>query len=143
MATDRGAEVVRKQSKAFARHQWETWGPPRWFSDVAFETTAASFENPDWPEITLHSYRVRWGEAEPDPRYSALDARVKAARTIGTPTMMIQGGADRVTLPASTEGKEKNFTGDYARHVLDGVGHFPTREAADAVSTLLLAFLAR
>ncbi|HEY2754504.1 MAG TPA: alpha/beta hydrolase [Pseudolabrys sp.] len=95
-------------------------------------------------DLTLHSYRVRWGEAaEPDPRYSAPDARVKAARTIGTPTMMIQGGADRVTLPASTEGKEKNFTGDYARRVLDGVGHFPTREAADAVNTLLLAFLAR
>jgi pimeloyl-ACP methyl ester carboxylesterase len=143
MATDRGAEAVRAQGKAFARHQWETWGPPHWFTDAAFETTATSFENPDWPEITLHSYRVRWGEAEPDSRYSALDARVKSVRTIGTPTMMIHGGADRCTLPASTEGKEKNFTGGYVRHVLDGVGHFPTREAADAVNALLLAFLTR
>jgi hypothetical protein len=65
MATDRGAEVVRKQRKAFARHQWETWGPPRWFSDAAFETTAASFEKPDWAEITLHSYRVRWARRSP------------------------------------------------------------------------------
>jgi pimeloyl-ACP methyl ester carboxylesterase len=143
MATERGAEIVRNQGKAFARYQWETWGPPRWFDDAAFETTAKSFENVDWPAITLHSYRVRWGEAEPDPRYSALDARVKAARTIGTPTLMIQGGGDRCTMPASTEGKEKNFIGGYARKVIDGVGHFPTREAPEAVSKLLLDFLRR
>ena len=30
-----------------------------------------------------------------------------------------------------------------ARHVFDGVGHFPTREAPDAVNMLLTAFLAR
>jgi pimeloyl-ACP methyl ester carboxylesterase len=141
MATDRGADLVRADGKAFARHQWDTWGPPQWFSDAAFETTATSFENPDWPAITLHSYRVRWGEADPDPRYRELDAQVKAARTIGTPVMMIQGGADRCTLPASTDGKEKNFTGGYARHVLDGVGHFPTREAPEKVNKLLLDFL--
>jgi pimeloyl-ACP methyl ester carboxylesterase len=143
MATERGAEIVRKEGKAFTRYQWETWGPPHWFDDAAFETTAKSFENPDWPAITLHSYRVRWGEAEPDPRYRALDARVKAVRTIGTPTLMIHGGGDRCTMPASTEGKDKNFTGGYARHVLDGVGHFPTREAPDAVNKLLIPFLAR
>ena len=68
---------VRERGKAFARYQWETWRPPHWFDDTAFETTAKSFENRDWPAITLHSYRVRRGEAEPDRRYSELDARVR------------------------------------------------------------------
>jgi pimeloyl-ACP methyl ester carboxylesterase len=54
---------------------------------------------------------------------------------------MIQGGADRVTLPKSTDGKESHFSGGYQRHVLEGIGHFPTREAPEAVTALALDFL--
>jgi len=141
MATDRGNEVVHKSGKALAHDLWETWAPKGWFSDAEFEATAKSFENPDWAAITVNSYRVRWGEAEKDPRYAALDARAKAVKTIALPALMIQGGADGVTLASTTAGKDEHFSGGYARHVLDGVGHFPTRERPDAVSKLLLDFL--
>jgi len=141
MATERGAETVRRDRKAFACIQWETWAPQGWFKDFEFETTAKSFENPDWPAITVHSYTVRWGEAEKDPRYRDLDRRAKSAQTISVPTLMIQGGADGVTVPSTTDGKEKYFTGGYERHVLDGVGHFPTREAPNAVNGLVIDFL--
>ena len=110
-------------------------------SRAEFATTAKSFENPDWPDVTVHSYRVRWGEAEKDPRYAKLDVQAHAAQSIGVPTLMIQGGADSVTLAETTAGKGPYFTGGYARHVLDGVRHFPTREAADRVNKLLLEFL--
>lgn len=141
LATERGAAVIRKDGKAFARFQWESWGPPDWFTDADFEATAVSFANPDWPEITLHSYRVRWGEAKSDPRYHALEERAEHAATIATPTLLMHGGADLCLLPASSEGKERHFTGPYRRHVLSGIGHFPTREAPEAVSKLLLEFL--
>jgi pimeloyl-ACP methyl ester carboxylesterase len=141
MATKCGAETVGRDRKAFARIQWETWAPRGWFNDSEFETTAKSFENPDWPAITVHSYSVRWGEAEKDPRYRDLDRRAMSAQAISVPTLMIQGGADGVTMPSTTEGKEKYFTGGYQRHVLDGVGHFPTREAPDAVNRLIIDFL--
>jgi pimeloyl-ACP methyl ester carboxylesterase len=141
MSTERGAQAVAKDCKGFARVMWETWAPQGWFSDNEFETTARSFENPDWPEITVHSYRVRWAEALKDQRYAALDAQVREAQSISVPTLMIQGGADGVTLPETTAGKGQYFTGGYARHVLDGVGHFPTREAAERINKLLLEFL--
>jgi pimeloyl-ACP methyl ester carboxylesterase len=141
LATERGRETVRKNGKAFARLQWDNWSPPGWFSDADFERTARSFENPDWPEITWHSYSVRWGEADKDPRYAEFDRLAKSAKSIVVPTLMIQGGSDAVTLPESTEGKEQFFTEGYARQVIPGVGHFPTREAPDAVSKLVLDFL--
>ncbi len=141
MATERGRESVRSDPKAFARIQWETWAPQGWFSDAEFAATAKSFENPDWPAITLHSYTVRWGESDKDPRYAGLDRRAMSAQSIPVPTLMIQGGADGVTLAATTEGKDKYFTGGYRRVVLDGVGHFPTREKPEEVSRLLLGFL--
>ena len=141
MATERGAETVKNDRKAFARIQWETWAPLGWFKESEFETTAKSFENPDWPEVTVHSYTVRWGEARKDPRYRDLDRRAMSAQAISVPTLMIQGAADSVTLASTTDGKEKYFTGGYRRHVLDGIGHFPTREAPDAVSRLVIDFL--
>lgn len=141
MATERGAETVGKDPRAFARIQWETWSPRGWFSDAEFDATARSFANPDWPAITVHSYRVRWGEADKDPRYADLDKRAYAAPSIAVPTLMIQGGADTVTLPDTTAGKDKYFTAGYERVVLDGVGHFPTREAPHDVSALLVKFL--
>ncbi|MDO9412112.1 MAG: alpha/beta hydrolase [Pseudolabrys sp.] len=141
MATERGRETVRSDPKAFARIMWETWAPQGWFSDAEFDATAKSFENEDWPGITLHSYTVRWGETAKDPRYADLDRRAMSAQSISVPTLMIQGGADGVTIPPTTEGKDKLFTGGYRRVVIDGVGHFPTRENPEAVNKLLLEFL--
>jgi pimeloyl-ACP methyl ester carboxylesterase len=141
MATERGAAVVREKGRDFARFQWETWGPPRWFDEADFAVTAAAFDNPDWAQITLHAYRVRWGEAVPDPRYAALEERQKEVRQIVVPTLMIQGGDDRCVLPAATEGKERHFAGPYRRVVLEGIGHFPTREAPEEVAKLVVDFL--
>jgi pimeloyl-ACP methyl ester carboxylesterase len=141
MATQRGAEVLRMRGTEFARFQWETWSPPGWFDEASFQTTAASFQNPDWAQITLHAYRVRWGEAAPDPAYAQLEAQQHAVSSIAVPTLMIQGGEDRCVLPVTSAGKERYFTGSYSRHVLAGIGHFPTREAAPEVSQLLVEFL--
>lgn len=141
LTTERGRQTVSKNGKAFARVQWDNWSPSGWFDEADFEQTAKSFENPDWPEITWHSYSVRWGEAEKDPLFSDLDRLVLEAQSIPVPTLMIQGGADAVTLRATTEGKERYFTGGYARHLIPGVGHFPAREAPDAVGKLVINFL--
>jgi pimeloyl-ACP methyl ester carboxylesterase len=141
LATERGAEVLRRQGKAFARFQWQSWSPPGWFDDVAFDQVARSFENPDWAAVTLHSHRERWGEAEPDPAHADLARRQREARQITVPTLMVQGGSDRVVLPHSSEGKAVHFSAPYQRQVLEGVGHFPTREAPHQTAGLLTSFL--
>jgi pimeloyl-ACP methyl ester carboxylesterase len=141
LATERGAEVLRRSGKAFARYQWQSWSPPGWFDDVAFDQVARSFENPDWVAIALHAHRVRWGEAEPDAAYADLARRQRDARQITVPTQMLQGGSDRVVLPHSSEDRDVHFSAPYQRHVLDGVGHFPTREAPHQTCGLLTSFL--
>jgi pimeloyl-ACP methyl ester carboxylesterase len=108
---------------------------------MVFDAVAESFDNPDWADVTLHYYRVRWGEAEPDPRYAELAERQKHAQIIPVPTLVIHGSDDRCVLPAGSQDKDRHFTGGYRRTVLDGVGHFPTREAPHDVSDLLGGFL--
>ncbi|HKT79632.1 MAG TPA: alpha/beta hydrolase [Vicinamibacterales bacterium] len=141
MATALGAEFVHANGIAFARHQWQTWSPAGWFDEAVFHQTARSFENPDWPAVTLHSYRVRWGLADADPRYADIERAQQQVRQISVPTMVIHGSDDRCVGASTSEGKEVHFTGAYERHQLRGVGHFPTREDPATVARLLVRFL--
>lgn len=143
MATARGQAFVREHGKAIAREKWDLCSPSGWFDDAGYEAVARSFANPDWAEIPLHSYQVRWQEAEPVPRYATLAAAQVTAGSIDVPTLMIQGDRDGVALPELSEGKEKFHTAGYERHLLAGVGHFPTREAPAQVAALLVDLLAR
>ena len=139
MTLDGGADAVRADPKGFARIQWDTWSPPGWFDDAEFEATARSFTNPDWAEITLNGYRGRWRSEQFDSRYDDLQRRLNVIETLDTPTLMIQGGSDFCDEPAESEGMERHFIGGYRRIVLDGVGHFPPREASEVVANGALA----
>jgi pimeloyl-ACP methyl ester carboxylesterase len=137
-ATKRGARAVREDGKGFARIMWETWSPEGWFDDATFERVAASFDNPDWIDVTLHSYRSRWDEAEPDPKSKWLDDKVKTTKTLALPTIYFQGKLDGVNPPETSEKVSEKFTGPFERIVLPGVGHFPTREAPAIVAARLV-----
>lgn len=140
MCTERGADVVRHHGRDFARFQWQTWSPPGRFDESTFAITARSFENSDWADITLHSYRVRWDEADPDPRYTELERQQQAVTEISVPTLLIHGAEDGCVAASTSEGKERHFTGQYERRVLPGIGHFPTREAPLKVAEWIVKF---
>jgi pimeloyl-ACP methyl ester carboxylesterase len=54
---------------------------------------------------------------------------------------MIQGAADECDSPKESEHLEQYFTAKYDRRVLEGVGHFPHREAPALVSAAVLDHL--
>ena len=138
MATARGAQAVRDDHKGFAHIHWTNWSPPGWFDEATFQRVARSFENPDWADVTLHSYRARWDEAEPDPRSQWLEDKIKATKTLSLPTLYLQGAVDGVNPPSASKQVPTKFTGPFAFVQLTGVGHSPTRENPDAVVRHLL-----
>ena len=142
-ATKRGADAIRADRKGFARIMWVNWSPRGWFDEATFDRVALSFENPDWVDVTLHSYQSRWDEAEPDPRSKELEDRVKATRSLAVPALYIQGEVDGVNPPPTSAGLASRFSGPFERIVLPGVGHFPTREAPDEVAAHLIAHFAQ
>jgi pimeloyl-ACP methyl ester carboxylesterase len=141
MATPRGANTVREDRRAFARLLWDTWAPAGWYDDAEFEATADAFETPDWADVVLHSYRHRWGFAAGDPRYAADEAALNPAPVLELPTLVRHGAADSCNHPDSSAGKERFFTGPYRRILLEGVGHFPQREAPLAVADHILQWM--
>lgn len=142
MATKRGAEAIAKDPHGFARIQWENWSPDGWFDEATFNAVAKSFDNPDWVAVTLHSYRVRWAEAEPDPDSVWLEDRIKKTHSLSLPTVYFQGMDDGVNPPDLSEDLYKKFTGPFDRIVLQNVGHFPQREDPETVAQELAVFLA-
>ena len=139
MATPRGQWAVEHDRRAYTRLLWDTWAPSGWYAEAAFAEAAAAFDNPDWAAITIHSYRHRWGFSDGDPFYAKDDAALNPAPVLTVPTLILHGSADTCNHPDTSAGKERFFRGAYRRVVLDGVGHFPQREAPAAVAAEILA----
>jgi pimeloyl-ACP methyl ester carboxylesterase len=127
--TERGRNGLTRNRREFCRLLWNLWSPNMKFDDDTFERTAASFDNPDFVDIVIHSYRHRQGTAPGDPALDAIEARLSARPPIGVPTVLLHGGADGVDPAEGTEGHERFFTGAYERRVVPGAGHFLPREA--------------
>ena len=98
--------------------------------DAEFERTAVSFDNPDWADVTLHSYRSRWGHAAGDPcvcrARSALRPGAQAARADADDARRAGPGE----LPAMSEGKEAYFSGPYERRLIAERGPFSAARRA-------------
>lgn len=139
-ATERGAQKVREDRKGFAHIMWENWSPAGWFDEATFEAVARSFENPDWADVTIHSYRARWDEVAPDPDSTWLEEKVKQTKTLDLPTLYFQGEQDGVNPPATAKNVPEKFTESFELIHLPGIGHFPTREAPEAVAMRLVDF---
>jgi len=142
--TNAGAEAVRRDPVGFARIQWDTWSPQGWFAEEDFKAASKHFDKPDWAEITLNAYRSRYLAGEiVDSRYDELQAKLKSIELIEVPTIMIQGASDFCDLPPASEGQERHFLRGYERILLEGVGHFPHREAPAAVIDATLRLLSQ
>ena len=137
-ASERGREALQENRRELCRYLWRTWSPTWEFSDADFASMAASWDNPDWVDITLHSYRVRWGNAKIDPRYAKWEEKLKKHPAIQVPTVQLFGAEDGCVLPESITDQAASFPAGYRCEVVPGAGHCIPRERPDAVTALLL-----
>ncbi|WP_114285151.1 alpha/beta fold hydrolase [Candidatus Halocynthiibacter alkanivorans] len=139
--TRRGAEGLKQNRKELCRHIWGLWSPTWNVDQATYDETARSFENPDFADIVIHSYRHRFGDVDGDPQLVELEARLAKQPDISVPTVVLQGADDGVDPPPIEDLDRPHFSGDYRRVITEGIGHnFPQeapRAFADAVLSLL------
>jgi pimeloyl-ACP methyl ester carboxylesterase len=137
---DRGRAGLTSNRKDFCRLLWRMWSPTWRFTQEAFETTAAAFENDDFVDVVTHSYRHRFGLVEGDPAYRNIESRLAAQPRIAVPSLVLEGGADAVDPPAEKDPFARHFTGPYRREILENIGHNVPQEApqrfADGILSL-------
>jgi pimeloyl-ACP methyl ester carboxylesterase len=140
LMSERGRVGLTTYRRELARLLWHQWSPQWHFSDEEFERSAVAFDNPDWVEVVLHSYRYKFGLAPGDERYSELARRLEGQPTIEVPTVTLEGEAHGVVV-ASDGGRWANlFGGNWEHRVVIGAGHNVPQEQprafADAVSAV-------
>ncbi len=131
--TERGRAGLAADRRSIAKLLWQLWSPNWKFDDATFEATAASFDNPDFVDVTIQSYRHRYGNAPGDPAYDELELRLAVQPKIAVPTVVLHGECDGVGPPEQSENAARYFTGPYQRKVIPVAGHFLSREAPQAV----------
>jgi pimeloyl-ACP methyl ester carboxylesterase len=114
------------------------WSPTWAFDDATFDRTAEAFDNEDFVDVVIHSYRHRTGNAAGDPRYAAIEAQLAAQPRINVPTVVLHGADDGVMPCQLSDAHEKYFIAPYQRRVLNNVGHNPPQEAPQAVAEAIL-----
>ena len=139
--SERGRAGLAKDRRAVCRLLWRTWSPTWRFDDATFACSAAAFDNPDFVDVVIHSYRHRFGLVAGDPALAGIEARLAVQPAITVPTLTFDGADDGVRPPAAAAQHAHRFTGPRVHTVVPGVGHNMPQEVpavfADAVLQLV------
>ena len=124
------------------RHLWETWAPGWKYTDEAFNKSAPSFDNPDFVEITLHSYRHRHMNAPGEERFLEMERRLAENPAILVPSIVLRGEDSGLGRPSTDpEEDERNFSKLVARRIVQGAGHDLPVQRPDEVARALRELL--
>jgi pimeloyl-ACP methyl ester carboxylesterase len=119
--SERGRRGLTKDRRGIACLLWRMWSPTWAFDGATFARTADAFDNPDFVEVVIHSYRHRYGLALGDPRYAEIEAKLAAQPVITVPAITIDGDADGVN-PGSAD-QAAMFSGPHEHRIFAGAGH--------------------
>jgi pimeloyl-ACP methyl ester carboxylesterase len=141
--TERGRAGLTANRREIARTLWVRNSPNWRFDEATLNRHASAFDNPDYVDVVIHSYRHRLGLADGYSPYEDVERRLAALPAITVPTVTLDGKADGVVPATDGRSSASKFSGSRLHRVIEGAGHnLPEespREFADAVWELASA----
>lgn len=114
---------------------WSEWSPNWQFDEATFARTSKAFENPDFVDVVIHTYRWMLGLAAGDPSLQPLEDLLARKPKVTVPAVTIDGTTDPLK-PGGTLNHASMFVGLH-EHIATNSGHNVPQEApqvfADAV----------
>jgi pimeloyl-ACP methyl ester carboxylesterase len=139
--TERGRAGLTANRRELCKLLWQLWSPNWKFDDATFERSAPSFDNPDFVDVVIQSYRHRFGYAPGDPALEAVEQRLAARPPITVPTIVLQGEGDGVGVATRTDTQARFFTGPYERRMIPLIGHDVPQEAPRETAAAVIELL--
>ena len=134
--SERGRRGLERNRRDLTQYLWRLWSPNWNFGEATFARTAEAFDNPDFVDVVIHSYRVRFGLVPGDPAYAHIETRLVAQPPITVPAITIDGDADGVN--SGTAHHAHKFTGPHEHRVVTGMGHnMPQERPAEWTQAVL------
>jgi pimeloyl-ACP methyl ester carboxylesterase len=139
--SERGRAGLAADRRAFCRLLWQLWSPTWAFDDATFECSAAAFDNPDFVDVVIQSYRHRFGLVAGDPALAGIEARLAAQPAISVPSITFDGADDGVRPPAAAAQHARFFTGPRSHHIVPGAGHNLPQEKPQLFASAVMELL--
>jgi pimeloyl-ACP methyl ester carboxylesterase len=141
--TEAGRAGLEQNRRALSELLWREWSPTWRFSDAMFDLTARSFDNPDFVDCVIHSYRHRNFNAPGELRFLEMEQQLAKRPPVAVPTIVLYGADDAFGHPpAEITAEERTvFPKLVAKRIVEGAGHFVPHEKPDAFASALLDVL--
>ena len=137
--TEQGRVGLEENRREIIRYLWKTWSPKWEYTDEAFNRSAPSFDNPDFVEITLHSYRHRHMNAPGEERFNEVERRLAGGPPILVPSIVLLAADSGFGTPSKDPSADREkFSEMVARRIVIGAGHDLPVQRPDEVSAALL-----
>jgi pimeloyl-ACP methyl ester carboxylesterase len=141
--SERGHAGLAKDRRGICRLLWQLWSPTWKFDEATFERSAKAFDNPDFVDVVIQSYRHRFALAEGDPAYLEIERRLAAQPVITVPTITFDGADDGVRPPAPATQHGHLFSGPRSHRLVPGVGHNMPQEVPEVFANAILELINR
>ena len=138
---ERGRAGLAANLRGIAKILWQQWSPNWDFDDACFERTAVAYDNPDYVDVVIHSYRHRFGLAAGDPHYADVQRRLASLPPITVPSITLDGDKDGVALATDGNASAPKFSRRRTHRVVSRAGHNLPQEAPEAFAAAVMELI--
>lgn len=133
---ERGVNGLTQNRHDIIPFIWKQWSPTWNFDDATYQASAPSFDNPDFVEIVIHSYRVRYGLEKNDPATQWIEDALAKQPEITVPSICIDGDASG--LYDHSQAHKVKFSGPYEYRSFANAGHnLPQEKPAEWAQAII------
>ena len=141
--SERGRLGLINMRHDFIKYLWKTWSPSWNFNDEIYGLSKSSFDNSDFVDVVVHSYKHRFGIVAGDPKFNLIEKDLSKQPTISVPSITIDGETDGVSGLSNITKIKQKFSSHVRHQILPNTGHNVPQEDPKNFSraVLELAFI--
>ena len=141
--SERGRLGLINNRHDFIKYLWQTWSPSWNFNDEIYGLSKNSFDNSDFVDVVVHSYKHRFGIVAGDPKFDLIEKDLSKQPTISVPSITIDGETDGVSGLSNITKIKQKFSSHVRHQILPNIGHNVPQEDPKNFSraVLELAFI--
>ena len=136
--SERGRLGLINKRHEFIKYLWQTWSPSWDFNDEIYGLSKNSFDNSDFVDVVVHSYKHRFGIVAGDPKFDLIEKDLSKQPKISVPSITIDGETDGVSELSNISKIKQKFLAHVRHRVLPKTGHNVPQEDPKNFSNAVL-----
>ena len=121
--SERGRMGLINRRHDFIKYLWQTWSPSWNFNDEIYGLSKNSFDNSDFVDVVIHSYKHRFGIVTGDPKFNKIEQGLSNQPIISVPSITIDGETDGVSELSNISKIKQKFSAHVRHQILPNTGH--------------------